>query len=210
MGTTTNDFKTYTPTVQLSQSSRLNLRETVLVSGNSESGTVHKVSWSVIENLLNKKALEDFKATQNNESVKDDPIRFSDLKPLDATVTVKANESKKISDLLTGIFFEDINYSADGGLYAELIQNRDFEYSLADKEGRDKSWTSTKAWSLANDKATLNIDTLLPIHSNNKHYIVLNIDQPGGGLVNEGFDGIALKAGDKYDFSIFVISNNST
>ena len=32
-------------------------------------------------------------------------------------------------------FFEDINYSADGGLYAELIQNRDFEYNLSDKAG---------------------------------------------------------------------------
>ena len=41
-----------------------------------------------------------------------------------------------------GIFFEDINYSADGGLYAELIQNRDFEYDPSDREG-DKNWNST-------------------------------------------------------------------
>jgi DUF1680 family protein len=38
------------------------------------------------------------------------------------------------------IFFEDISYAADGGLYAELVQNRDFEYDPADKEGRDKKW----------------------------------------------------------------------
>ncbi|HCI55347.1 MAG TPA: hypothetical protein DFI01_05415, partial [Bacteroidales bacterium] len=40
---------------------------------------------------------------------------------------------KKISPLLFGIFFEDINYSADGGLYAELVQNRSFEYSPTDR-----------------------------------------------------------------------------
>lgn len=40
-----------------------------------------------------------------------------------------------ISPDLLGVFFEDINYSADGGLYAELIQNRSFEYSPADAKG---------------------------------------------------------------------------
>ena len=41
---------------------------------------------------------------------------------------------KPISTDLFGVFFEDINYSADGGLYAELIQNRSFEYSPSDKK----------------------------------------------------------------------------
>ena len=40
-----------------------------------------------------------------------------------------AGRVKPISEHLIGIFFEDINYGADGGLYAELVQNRDFEYS---------------------------------------------------------------------------------
>ena len=43
-----------------------------------------------------------------------------------------------ISNMLMGVFFEDLNYAADGGLYAELVQNRDFEYALSDKEGHDK------------------------------------------------------------------------
>ena len=53
-----------------------------------------------------------------------------------------------------GIFFEDINYSADGGLYAELIQNRDFEYDPSDREG-DKNWNSTHSWKLEGEKRHL-------------------------------------------------------
>ena len=44
----------------------------------------------------------------------------------------------------------------------------------------------------------------MAIHPNNKHYAVLNIEQVGAGLMNEGFDGIALKAGEKYDFSVYA------
>ncbi len=46
-----------------------------------------------------------------------------------AHLTIQADQPKAISPDLFGIFFEDINYSADGGLYAELIQNRSFAYS---------------------------------------------------------------------------------
>ena len=52
-----------------------------------------------------------------------------------ATISVDVTKGKKISDHLFGIFFEDLNYAADGGLYAELIQNRSFEYSPADRKG---------------------------------------------------------------------------
>ena len=45
---------------------------------------------------------------------------------------------KNISSDLFGLFFEDINYSADGGLYAELVQNRSFEYSPTDH----REWSS--------------------------------------------------------------------
>ena len=50
--------------------------------------------------------------------------------------------SKPISPNLFGIFFEDINYAADGGLYAELIQNRSFEYSASDRH----DWHPLTAW----------------------------------------------------------------
>ena len=49
---------------------------------------------------------------------------------------------KAISDELVGIFFEDINNSADGGLYAELVQNGSFEFSPSDRDG----WGAGTAW----------------------------------------------------------------
>ena len=61
--------------------------------------------------------------------------------------------SKKISPHLFGLFFEDINYAADGGLYAEMMQNRSFEYSPTDR----KDWHSLRVflmgpyrWKLSN------------------------------------------------------------
>ena len=63
--------------------------------------------------------------------------------PMSATVTLEAGQAAKpISPDLVGIFFEDINYSADGGLYAELVQNRSFEYSASDR----REWNSLTAW----------------------------------------------------------------
>ncbi|WP_373846813.1 alpha-L-arabinofuranosidase C-terminal domain-containing protein, partial [Bacteroides heparinolyticus] len=89
-------------------------------------------------------------------------------------------------------------------LYAELIQNRDFEYAPADR-GNDRNWNSTHSWALADaGYATLNVETLSPLHPNNPHYAVLEVrSAPGAGLVNSGFDGIAVKEGARYDFSLF-------
>lgn len=103
-----------------------------------------------------------------------------------------AGRVKPISEHLIGIFFEDINYGADGGLYAELVQNRDFEYSAKDG-ARDKNWNSTYAWSIQGTDAELSVSEDSPIHANNAHYAVLEVHRPGAALVNNGFDGIAVK-----------------
>ncbi len=202
---TTKDFKTYTSAEKLQEGTLpADLRQNIIVSGKTERGTVNKVSWTVIDGLYNAKNLAEYNRALYTENAKTDPERFASLKPVDAVFTPTVSGSKKISDLLIGIFFEDINYAADGGLYAELVQNRDFEYALSDKEGNDKSWNSYHSWKLNGDQAIFNIDTITPIHPHNKHYAVLQINQKGAGLLNEGFDGIAIKAGEKYNFSIFA------
>lgn len=200
----TRDFKTYSSTRDMSLSSRLNERVKVNINGNPETGTVRKVSHELVDGLIKAQQLAAYKSQRWSESSKTDSIRFSTLQPLRASIVVDRSKSKKISDLLIGVFFEDINYAADGGLYAELIQNRDFEYDLSDKEGKDKSWNSQKAWSINGDKATLTIDTVSPIHINNPHYAIVETSSVGAALVNEGFDGIAVKTGEKYNFSVFV------
>lgn len=116
------------------------------------------------------------------------------------------NQSKAISNNLFGIFFEDISYAADGGLYAELIQNRSFEYSAADR----KEWHSLTGWEYQTKGfgyGSLNTETTTPLNTNNPHYAVLTVEetgQEGIGLQNAGFDGINLIAGETYKFSLFA------
>jgi alpha-N-arabinofuranosidase len=124
-----------------------------------------------------------------------------------------AAKPKKISPDLFGIFFEDLSYAADGGLYAELIQNRSFEYNPAD----NRDWNSMTAWKYETDGfgyGTISVETAAPVHPNNPHYVMLDIQdkgQTGVGLENSGFDGIPVKARKSYNFSVFlnVISTQS-
>ncbi len=120
---------------------------------------------------------------------------------------------KVISDELIGIFFEDISSSADGGLYAELLQNGSFEYNANERD----EWGPATAWRLLRPGHSLGymearMDS--PIHPNNPTYMRLHVERvkefydyngwKGVGLQNEGFKGISVKAGKKLDFSVFL------
>ena len=120
---------------------------------------------------------------------------------------------KAISDHLIGIFFEDISSSADGGLYAELLQNGSFEYNPTERDG----WGAGTAWRMLRPGHSLGrmeprMDA--PLHPNNPTYMRLYIERvkeyydytgwKGFGLQNDGFEGMAVKAGAKYDFSVFL------
>lgn len=176
--------------------------KTITLGEGKVNGWVQKVAYDQIVSLIRFAEHKKYRELQNNERTEQDGIRFAGLKPVTATIKVQADEVKPISEHLIGIFFEDINYAADGGLYAELVQNRDFEYSPKDGN-RDKNWNSTYAWSIQGDNAAFTISEDSPIHSNNPHHAVLDIQEPGAALVNAGFDGIAVKKGEKYDFSLF-------
>jgi alpha-N-arabinofuranosidase len=122
------------------------------------------------------------------------------------TVTVQATQpGKAISPDLFGIFFEDLNYAADGGLYAELVQNRSFEYDPTEQG----SWNPLSFWELVKrggGGGSLGVKMARPIHKNNPRYAVLTVDKPGEGvgLANGGIDGIPLKGGDAYEVSFFA------
>jgi len=120
---------------------------------------------------------------------------------------------KKISSDLFGLFFEDINYSADGGLYAELVQNRSFEYNPTERS----EWNPFSFWEYISpgfSYGRVSVETSAPIHLNNPHYLVLDVEHVGKevkfvgisgvGLKNSGFDGMVVKANDQYNFSMFV------
>ena len=119
---------------------------------------------------------------------------------------------KAISDELIGIFFEDISSSADGGLYAELVQNGSFEYSPAERDG----WGPGTAWKQirpGHSLGTMFVRMDNPLNANNPTYMRLHTERAkeyydykgwtGFGIQNDGFDGISVKAGAQYDFSVF-------
>ena len=145
--------------------------------------------------------------------------------PLNVNISADFGKTKDVYKDQVGIFYEDLGRAADGGLYAELVENRDFEYSAADKE----DWNSMTAWrvlALEGSTGVSEIATADPIHKNNPHYIVLHVRQPNtvflqnngfGGFGHEKVDGsspmagvgspeggIPVKRGAKYDFSIFM------
>ena len=133
---------------------------------------------------------------------------------LSAQKTMKAPVGgKPISDELIGIFFEDISSSADGGLYAELLQNGSFEYNPTERDG----WGAATAWRFIRPGHSLGrLDARMesPVHPNNPTYMRLLVERVGHyydfngwtgvGLQNDGFDGIRVKAGERYDFSAFM------
>ena len=120
---------------------------------------------------------------------------------------------KAISDELIGIFFEDISSSADGGLNAELLKNGSFEFNLNERDG----WGPTTAWKIIRPGHSLgSVENRMdnPLHSNNANYLSLNVERvkeyydyngwKGYGLQNDGYDGIPVKAGAQFDFSVFL------
>jgi alpha-N-arabinofuranosidase len=131
-------------------------------------------------------------------------VSFSYAQKIAVTVQT-GTTGKAISPDLFGIFFEDLNYAADGGLYAELIQNRSFEYQPTEQ----LTWTAFSFWELVtrgDGKGSVAIESADPLAPNNPHYVQLEVAQVGDGvgLMNPGFDGIAVKEGEKYDVSFFV------
>lgn len=122
--------------------------------------------------------------------------------PAERTIT----KGKKISPDLFGLFFEDINYAADGGLYAELVQNRSFEYSPNDR----RDWNPFSYWEYITpgySYGSITVETNSRVHPNNPHYIVLtaeHVGDAGVGVKNSGFDGIVVKSGESYTMSVFV------
>lgn len=182
---------------------RLVTARQIVLNKDTLNGYIQKVPYTDIEQLIRFAEHKKYRDIQNNERAEQDAVRFAGLMPVTATIKVDAGQVKPISEHLVGIFFEDINYAADGGLYAELIQNRDFEYSV--KDGSREGWDNGYAWSVRQleGASTVTIASENPLHENNPHYAVLQV-KPGVTLQNDGFDGISLKKGERYDFSLFA------
>ena len=112
-------------------------------------------------------------------------------------LVVQANKiGAPIQSTMYGLFFEDINYGADGGVYAELIKNRSFEYPQ-----NYMGWVTFGNVKLMNDGP----------FEKNPHYVRLG--NPGHrekwtGIENEGYFGIGIKEGADYRFTVWARGEN--
>ena len=113
-------------------------------------------------------------------------------------ITVDAsNPGEAISPTMYGVFFEDINFGADGGLYAELVKNRSFEFDLPLRGWRilKRDRAEGRAYAVRNE-----------IRPRNPRYLRIEIDKQGGGfgLHNEGFRGMGVRQGVPHNFSLEI------
>lgn len=111
-------------------------------------------------------------------------------------MTVHANKiTSDISPTMYGLFFEDINFGADGGLYAELVKNRSFEFAQ-----------NLMGWDIFGNVTLMNDGPF----ERNPHYVRLGKSahpHKHSGIENEGFFGMGLKAGSEYRFSVWARGN---
>lgn len=119
-------------------------------------------------------------------------------------IFIDTETRKPIGDLF-GIFFEDLNHAADGGLYAELVQNRSFEFQKID----NPSYHALTAWEPVGGegKVILTVREGGAVNERNPHYLQITVadDVRNAGVKNTGFGrGMYLEAGKKYLFSCYA------
>ncbi|MBQ8002474.1 MAG: alpha-L-arabinofuranosidase [Clostridia bacterium] len=114
-------------------------------------------------------------------------------------ITITNKKGVSVNPDMIGLFFEDINYGADGGLYAELLENRSFDF-FPTMEYADIS--PLTAWSKVGE-AEFTSETASPMNNINPQYVHIK-GKAGEGIVNRAYEGIFCEKGKKYDFSVYV------
>src|SRR5215469_27238 len=121
-----------------------------------------------------------------------------------ASITVQTDQTgAQLNRAMWGVFFEDINFGADGGLYAEMVKNRGFEFPEP-----MMGWIKL---SPSKARGTLSIRDDNPFNAANPHY--LRIESEGKdlfGVANEGFRGMGVKQGEAYNFSAQIRNVSGT
>lgn len=113
-------------------------------------------------------------------------------------------KDKNINPGMIGLFFEDINYAADGGLYAELIENRSFSFVKAMGDAKDYYTVPdySYGWS-ASSPDSFRIVSGSPLSENNSSYARINVSKEVV-LKNKAYEGISFKRNKEYSFNCFA------
>ncbi len=146
------------------------------------------------------------------------------------TITVDlGSKGNDIPQSLYGVFFEEINHAGDGGIYAELVKNRNFEehvipsgtvlrdgYACAPHElnyehGNYRDWKikwnldslKMDGWTIKGD-AMADVTDTNPLHQNTPNSLMLDISKPGAILENSGYWGMRIIGKEKYDLRFYL------
>ncbi len=126
-----------------------------------------------------------------------------EAQPKTQTIVVDAaHPGAPLNPGMFGVFFEDINFAADGGLYPELIKNRSFEFSEPLTGWHEN--LNIQNGGLGAPKGELGVHTEDPLNHNNPHYLRVRAYESGFGLSNSGYRGIGVVSGAEYRFSAYV------
>jgi len=146
------------------------------------------------------------------------------------TITVDADAAQRtVTPEMYGIFFEEINHAGDGGLYAEMIRNRDMEATnipedwtvegdqLVTPEGwRTRVWFEDElpGWTLlarGDVEGSMELDDTQPLNERNPHSLKLTVSKMGNpedgnlcGIVNSGYWGMNVEKGQWYDVTFYA------
>ncbi|MCH5186319.1 MAG: carbohydrate binding domain-containing protein, partial [Oscillospiraceae bacterium] len=137
----------------------------------------------------------------------DDPDDNYDEEDSGGAYKITSEKDVDIGDGMIGLFFEDINYAADGGLYAEMIENRSFE-ALKYAGGTKTTYDGTYSWSVyppSGSGASLTTSSSGGIDAeNNRNYAVFTASENQNGLKNNAYDGVLTEKGKKYNVSLYA------
>ena len=114
-----------------------------------------------------------------------------------------------VQSTMYGIFFEDINFGADGGLYAELVANRSFEAPLHITPAGERLSGGLQGWNVFGNVQLKNDN---PAFERNPHYVLLSDDghrEKFTGLENRGYFGMGFKKDMTYKFSVYGMSEGA-
>lgn len=123
-------------------------------------------------------------------------------------IKIKLNYEEKLTPLndLYGLFFEDLNHAADGGLYAEMIHNRSFEFCKFDNPAYHSlyAWEDVKGEDIQERSVELRILSDDPLHPKNSKYLKIN-SLNEIIIRNRGYNkGLYLQEGEVYRVSFFA------
>ena len=111
----------------------------------------------------------------------------------------------EVSKNLFGIFYEDINYAADGGLYGEMVQNRSFEFGVSNNSATT-GWKDHINISGEKSSSRLKASKKGGLNEKNPTFATLTAKAAGDGFSNKGYKGMYFEVGKTYPGSVYLRS----